>query len=1148
MSTSLQSSTNFGITDWKAFYQSFNNPDLSSYDFLTLRKAFINYLQLKNPENFNDYIESDEYIALIDLIATMGQSMSFRFDMNARENFLSTAQTRNSINYLANLLTYIPMRNLAANGYLKISSISINEPVYDSLGNNLNSISINWNDATNSNWQNQWNTIINAVLINSQTVGSPGHTASINGINYSEYGLNTSSNDLPPYSFSTTINNDTMDFEIVNPTSVGKSYIYEINPINSSTFNLLYADNNLGFSNNNTGYFLYFKQGTLTSQTFSFSNSIPNNTITLSPTGINNTDVWLFQVNSDGSYTQWTEVDAIYSENSSFNNTPSTEQTIFSITNKANDAITLSFGDGVFGAIPVGTFICYMRTSNGETYRINPSEMSNVVLSIPYTSKTNRNQILTVTANLLYTVGNSAGTETLDNIKLKAPQNFYSQNRMVNGQDYNSFPYTQYSNLIRCKAINRSSSGVSRYLDVVDPTGKYSSTNVFCNDGFMYLDSNIITNNFSYSNLNNLASIIEKQIPAMCKATSTMAFILNEYALTSPANKTVWNMVLNNNTSCSGYFSDSSSNILSLASINSLLQNTASGTILQFTAPIIDGTQYAFNQNNDLVAFTSGQTTLAINQTATLYATITDTPTNEGLGNSLTMNGTNLDGTGAIYLTQKIPSGAILNNILPFINPTLSLSILQLIINYVNAGTAFSLKYYPENISTSQPLWVIDTTLPINYNPASYGTTFYSPSSSSADASNSWILAFVPGNNSSNFTVYQRSNAYYFGSLQQTSFYYDATAKVYDAVNAVTINDTITILQSNTAPGTSTNLGLSKDIKINISGTVSESNGLIDTSRVAVQSNDIQEGSTPSNPFFFNDCISTSDFIFLVTDTSQNTTSLIDSSSTATLVVANTNIITTNLYSYANGTIIYCTANRSFYQINRSGSVATITLLNNDGDTLHYSYFNGRQNLQFHYQHHAADSRRIDPSPSNLIDLYCLEASYATAYQQWVTDQTGQVTEPDPPTTDTLSNDFSALANYKMVSDELIFNSAKFVPLFGSKADASLQATFVAVVNPNISIGNGEIASRIITHINDYFAIGNFDFGQTMYSAQLITYVLSKMNSVLNALHIVPTAGNLSYGALEQITCNPYEIFISCATPQDISIVTSLNNLNLKIN
>jgi hypothetical protein len=1161
--TQLQTTTNFGVQNWQAIYQTFNDPDLASYDFETLRESMIAYLKKNNPENFNDYINNSEFVTLVDLIAYMGQAMSYRFDLNARESFLSTAQTRNAINSLANLVNYTPSRNRCANGYLKFSSISINEDVYDSFGNNLNGIAINWNDSTNRNWQDQWNSIINAVLISSQAVGSPGNTQLINGINYFEYSLACAANQNSPYPFVATIDNSNMNFEIVNPTSIGESYIYEVDPNNStSTFNLLYENDSLGFSSVNTGYFLYFKQGTLSSQAFSINDTLPNTVITLTATGVNNSDVWLYQVNSDGSLTEWTQVPAIYGENIAFNNLPSTTQTIFSISNGNNDSISLVFGDGVFGSLPKGNFICFTRSSNGLTYRINPSEMSNIIISISYNSKTNRSQTLTVRANLQYTIGNSAATETLSNIKLKAPQSYYSQNRMVNGQDYNSFPFTQYSNILQIKAVNRTSSGVSRYLDVIDPTGKYSSTNIFCNDGYMYIDSNIITNNYSFTNLNILANIIETQIAAIIASSSTLNFIYNNYSQFQQANSilTQWNMVLTDNTSCSGWFGNISLNQNnSVMTINdsSFGNDTTSnasilvpGALLCFIPP----SGFVFDNNNNLIV---GNTSIpGLNQKSIIYSTISGTPINDGIGNNISMNGANVDGTGAIQLSQKIPTGAILYSIYPFYSPILPSNILQNIINYLAAGKSVALQYNPYLIGTGiSNCWNLITspTFPLNFNPATYGSTFIPPSSEEATSTNSWLLAFVPSSNNNSFIVYQQNNAYYFGSQQQTSFYYDSNAKIYDPINATTLSDQITILKTNSTPGVSTNLGLTNDVPIDIFSTVSEINGSIDSSRVGIQYADLSSSGIPSNPSFFTDVVgknpaANNNYIFFVTDNSQGTTSIIPQGAKAVVIVATPSIINNNLYSYANGAIIFCTSNQTFYKITRTGNIAVKSTLNNAGDAFTYTYYAGRQDLKFQYQHNAADSRRIDPSPVNLIDIYILEQSYATAYQQWIVDTTGKISEPTPPTPATLSNDFTGLNNYKMVSDELIFNSAQFVPLFGAKASSDVQATFVVIANPNTSVSSGEIASQVITEVNNYFAIGNFSFGQTFYWSQLNNYILTKLNSLISSIHLVPNAGNLSYGALEQITCNPYEIFINCATVQNVSVVSSLNNLNLRIN
>src|SRR6056297_624515 len=122
--------------DWKRVYQTFRNADFQSYDFDNLRRSMITYLRENYPEDFNDYVESSEYLALIDLIAFLGQNIAFRIDLNARENYLELAERRESVLRLARLLSYNPKRNRAANGLMKMDSVSTTEDIRDS--NNIN--------------------------------------------------------------------------------------------------------------------------------------------------------------------------------------------------------------------------------------------------------------------------------------------------------------------------------------------------------------------------------------------------------------------------------------------------------------------------------------------------------------------------------------------------------------------------------------------------------------------------------------------------------------------------------------------------------------------------------------------------------------------------------------------------------------------------------------------------------------------------------------------------------------------------------------------------------------------------------------------------------------------------------------------------
>ena len=128
MATSSRQSALFGVNDWKAIYQTFNQADFRSYDYETLRKSFIDYLRQYYPETFNDYIESSEFIALLDVMAFMGQGLAFRNDLNTRENFIDTAERRDSVIKLANLVSYTPKRGANPISTFATSPIRIGTP------------------------------------------------------------------------------------------------------------------------------------------------------------------------------------------------------------------------------------------------------------------------------------------------------------------------------------------------------------------------------------------------------------------------------------------------------------------------------------------------------------------------------------------------------------------------------------------------------------------------------------------------------------------------------------------------------------------------------------------------------------------------------------------------------------------------------------------------------------------------------------------------------------------------------------------------------------------------------------------------------------------------------------------------------------
>ena len=140
------------------------------------------YLRENYPDDFNDFVESSEYVALIDLIAYIAQALSFRVDLNARENFLETAERRNSVLRLARLDQLQCQEKSTGNRNVEDRFHIHNTGCADSTGTNLANSNIIWNDSANSNYREQFTAILNAANQTGQLFGNPRESGTIGGI------------------------------------------------------------------------------------------------------------------------------------------------------------------------------------------------------------------------------------------------------------------------------------------------------------------------------------------------------------------------------------------------------------------------------------------------------------------------------------------------------------------------------------------------------------------------------------------------------------------------------------------------------------------------------------------------------------------------------------------------------------------------------------------------------------------------------------------------------------------------------------------------------------------------------------------------------------------------------------------------------
>jgi hypothetical protein len=132
------------------------------------------------------------------------------------------------------------------------------------------------------------------------------------------------------------------------------------------------------------------------------------------------------------------------------------------------------------------------------------------------------------------------------------------------------------------------------------------------------------------------------------------------------------------------------------------------------------------------------------------------------------------------------------------------------------------------------------------------------------------------------------------------------------------------------------------------------------------------------------------------------------------------------------------------------------------------------------------------------------------------------------------------------VSDEIIYHPVSYTILFGSSAPSELQATFKVVKNPAQVISDNDVKTQVISAINRFFAVQNWEFGDTFYFTELSAYVINQLAPNIVNFVIVPNQANMNFGSLFEITSNSDRLFISSATVDNIEIISGITTSNVK--
>jgi hypothetical protein len=1156
----------YAAETWDRVYAAFEQINFTAYDFDAVKQSLLDYLKLNYPETFNDYIESSQLVALVELFAYIAEQHAYRVDMSVHENMLPTAQRKQSILRLAKLVSYTASRNLPLRGLVKITSVSTSEDVRDSQGNTLANRPVKWADPSNPLWKEQFFLVVNRLI--SKPFGNPYKSFQVDDVVFQQYEfMNLLDSEVEGTSFVNgtlpmrlEVNGNKLQFELV-PADIDENGVFERSPNPKSFFTLLYANDGFGDSSDMSGFMMYLKQGKLQKINYIFDSKIPNRIIDITESGVNDVDVWLQEVTAnDDIIAEWEAVNNINGVNLAYNTISGTKK--YEIETLENDAIRLVFGSGDFSDIPTGYFNIWVRTSNSGGLTISKEDLSNEAITFAYTSKQGRKESCTVTLSLVSALQNSAATEDIEHIRAVAPSVYYTQNRMVNGQDYNSY-MLQDSSILKLKAVNRTFAGQPKYLEWTDASGAYQNVKIFGDDMRMYYDmsSSAVTSRLSSRSLINeliepalaepgvynliayafyqsaaplnlayvrpRVKLIEDSsleianVPIMEKTEIQGALDRHWYGepsylaylgpdLTENSSPKTYYGVVNNDTDRRVY--DSALKLVTKNSVGDYVLSSLPNHVSGMQEAVTRQRRFGIRFNPDR-PFTSSLVLGSTTGTLTTTSTITSADVNQVTAKEEALTVEIIDattGTFTVYgsKTGIMPTGVVgtayNNGLISFIidypagaTPGLVVGD-AFIINLTKSGNVLTPHLYKRNLLGRFEI-IDESLLPDDAETLSYDVH---------DEVASWVMIIernddVDGN--IDFWRVTRRNFRLIVESPTTHFWFNKDTYLVDPETKKRVIDTVKLLKSNLIADGSRPLGVDQpyfvvDILRNANGDINAN--ALQVSPSSNISDYMPSDGRPQASLQYLDFIGQTKYVYFTKDVTTGTLTPVPST-------------------------VY---------------LESLDFVNDVSGN--YVRKLGRENLDFLWVHYAGDDNLIDPSTSNLIDMFVLTRGY---YSRMTDYLRGTLTiEPVPPTPYELRASYRKLLDSKMISDTVVMHPAKIKLLFGDKAVPELRAKFKLVRAANSKLTDDQLRIRTLDIINQYFAITDWEFGQGFYATELCAIIHKELALDLASVVLVPEFPTNYFGDLLYIQAEPDEVLMAAAELKDIQIIGGLNKVTLR--
>jgi len=499
------------------------------------------------------------------------------------------------------------------------------------------------------------------------------------------------------------------------------------------------------------------------------------------------------------------------------------------------------------------------------------------------------------------------------------------------------------------------------------------------------------------------------------------------------------------------------------------------------------------------------------------------------IGDGTTVDDNNV---GAIELTDTIPSGAILDQLMPKLSRSLTKDAKIQIIDQAFAYKDFGLRY---NIESRE--WTIITEE--NINTSEDFATGKAGDTSGRNFDSSWFLYFKT--DSEKYTITYRNLRYVFESENALRFYFDSADKIYDPTTGTIVRDFINVMSINRKPDSI--FPFNQDFKWSILDSYKDKEGYLDSRKIQIQFLDLDDDTASDDIDMFNTLVDelvnpTEKIVFqkrYVTSDGVEDFKYFNNNDATIKIIQNESKIIPSVE--IDGQVFYLVDEHVFKTLNKAK--------NNTVINTNYKAYVGRSDLKFHYVHVADSNYRIDPSASNLIDTYLLTKSYDTEMRKYINGTL--LSAPKPPSSDELFRKYHPeLSKIKSISDEIVYHPVKYKILFGSKAVPDLQVKFKIVRNKELIINENELKADIIQAIDRFFEIENWDFGETFYFQELSAYIMNTLTPKLLSIIIVPRQGLQAFGSLFEIKSEIDEIFINSAKVSDIEVIDEITASELQ--